>query len=337
MNKFNAIKERRVVLVGCGSYLPEKVVTNDDLSKTLDTSHEWIFSRTGICTRHVARDDQRTSDLAVHALNNALHGLGGKCGVSDVSVDDIDAIIVATTTPDNIFPATATRVQEMIGMRHGFAFDVQAVCSGFLYALTIATNMVSGGQVDTVAVVGADIMSRLVDWTDRSTCILFGDGAGAFILRVESARDEGARGMVDCELLSDGAQYALMQANGGVFNRELPCGIEMRGRDVYKCAVSRMSDLCKKLLVRNDMVAQDVAWLIPHQANSRIMDAVGQRLGIGADNVVSTIAGHANTSAASIPLATDTYIKSGAITPGQLLLFAAAGAGMTYGSALCRV
>lgn len=330
---------RKIGVIGCGSYLPPKIVTNDELSKTLDTNHAWIATRTGICSRHIANKDERTSDLAINAVEDALRN----SPIPNFSSDGLDGIIVATTTPDRVFPATAVTVQKALAVKHGFAFDIQAVCSGFLYALYVAASMIASGQVDTIAVIGADVMSRIVDWNDRSTCVLFGDGAGAFILQaVHNVDAVGSHvldnnvGFIDFELTSNGALSDIMYANGGIFEDVSSYSISMQGREVYKHAVNQMSELCGSLLTRNNLTIDEVDWFIPHQANYRILEAVGRRIGINTNKIVSTIAEHANTSAASIPLAMDTYIKSGLIKMGQLVLFASAGAGMTFGSALLR-
>ncbi len=320
--------ERKVVIIGYGGYLPSKVLTNHDLSKILDTSDDWIFSRTGIKKRHIADDSNRTSDIASIALRNAM------LTAQIDSADTLDGIIVATTTPDLIFPATANRVQQLINMKHGFSFDLQAVCSGFLYALNVAASMIITGQANTIAVIGADIMSRVVNWNDRATCVLFGDGAGAVI--IQASNHYSTSGFIDFELFSDGTLIDILKANGGIFDTSLS-GITMDGKEVYKHAVNHMTRLSKMLLDRNDLSIDDVDWFIPHQANHRIMLSVAQHLGLSQCKIVSTIEEHANTSAATIPLSLEQYMREKKIKKGDLLLMASAGAGMAFGSALVRI
>lgn len=325
---------RRAVFVGSGSYLPDRCVKNADLAEDVETSDEWIVARTGIRQRYIAADGQYTSDLAEMATRRALDDAG-------LEPSDIDMIIVATTTPDDTFPATATKVQKALGITHGMAFDIQAVCSGFVYALTVADAMLKAGQSKRCVVIGAETFSRILDWDDRATCVLFGDGAGAIIME---ARDtEGALGPQDgagilaSELRSDGRHHDLLYVDGGPSTTQTVGHVRMRGRDVFKHAVTNLAQVMGSVLKKVGLPSSAVDWVVPHQANQRILDATARKLGLGADKVVVTVDQHANTSAASVPLAFDTARKDGRIKDGQLVLLEAMGGGFTWGAVLLRL
>ena len=321
---------RRAVVAGCGAYLPERVVTNDELAKRIDTSDEWIAKRTGIRQRHIAAEGQLTSDMAVAASQSALASAGMKAS-------DLDAIVMATATPDNTFPATAARVQAKLGMTRGAAFDVQAVCTGFIYALSIADNMIRLSQAESVLVIGAEVFSRILDWDDRGTCVLFGDGAGAVILRAaESAGGSTDRGVLSTHLFSDGAHYHQLYVDGGPGSTGTAGHLRMAGREVYRHAVVRMVEGVDLALAANDLVAGDIDWLVPHQANLRIMESTSKKLGVPMDRVIVTVDRQANTSAATIPLAMADADADGRFKEGQLLALTAMGGGFTWGSALIR-
>jgi 3-oxoacyl-[acyl-carrier-protein] synthase III len=317
----------RSVVLGCGSYLPSRVVTNDELATKVDTTDEWIVQRTGIRQRHVAAEGEFTSDLALAAARRAIAHAG-------IRVDEIDVVIVATATPDNTFPATATKVQHKLGMTRGFAFDVQAVCSGFVYALSVADNFLKSGQAKTALVIGAETFSRLLDWTDRQTCVLFGDGAGAVVLRAEA--DAGDRGILSTHLHSEGAHYDLLYVDGGPSSTGTVGHLRMEGRKVFVHAVQRLAEVVDEALAAQHLTARDIDWLVPHQANKRIIDGVGKKLGLDPAHVVVTVDRHANTSAASIPLALAEAVHDGRIKRGELVLLEAMGGGFTWGSALVR-
>lgn len=321
----------RSVVRGVGGYLPEKVVTNHDLEKIIETNHDWIVQRTGIEQRHVAADDQSTSDLATEAAKKALLNAG-------MDVSEIDCVIVATTTPDLTFPATAASVQAKLGMRVGtIAFDVQAVCSGFLYALTVGNSFIVSGQAKRVLVIGAEVMTRLLDWNDRTTCVLFGDGAGAVILEGQTGQGNGAdRGILSTHLHSDGANQSLLYTTGGAGTSGISGKIFMQGREVFKHAVQRLAEVAEETLTANNIQKSDIAWLVPHQANKRIIEATGEKLGLPAERVILTVDKHANTSAASVPLALAYGVEHNLFKPGDLLLLEAMGAGLTWGAALLR-
>ena len=322
----------RSVLLGCGGYLPQQIVTNSDLaSRGVDTSDEWIVQRTGISQRHIAMEGEFTSDLATKAAQKALAHAG-------LSVEDVDMIVVATTTPDNVFPSTAARVQAKLGMKRGFAFDVQAVCSGFVYALTVADNFIKLGQVKTALVIGAETLSRLIDWKDRTTCVLFGDGAGAVVLQAaEGKGDVTDRGIISTHLHSDGQQYDHLYVDGGVGSTATFGHMRMDGKEVFRHAVQRLSEVVDEALESNNLPAGSVDWLVPHQANKRIIDGIAKKLHLPPERVVVTIDKHANTSAASIPLALSTAVGDGRIQKGQLILMNAMGGGFTWGAALLRL
>jgi len=321
----------RSVLVGAGSYLPEKVMTNDDLAKMVDTSDEWIQDRTGIKRRHIASDGEYTSDLALKATKIALDEAG-------LTGSDIDLIVMATTTPDKTFPASATTIQTAIGMHHGAAFDVQAVCSGFIYALATADNFIKAGQARRVLVIGAETMSRLMDWTDRSTCVLFGDGAGAMIL--EAREGEGTtddQGLLATHLRSDGRHCDDLFVDGGPSTTQTTGHLRMNGKEVFRHAIVNISESIGETIGASGFAANEIDWFVPHQANQRILDGTARRVGIDPEKVISTIAEHGNTSAASVPLAFDVARRDGRIKDGDLVLMEAMGGGFTWGSALLRV
>ena len=320
----------RSVVQGCGSYLPERVVTNDELSTRVETSDEWIVQRSGIRERHLAADGEFTSDLATAAARAALTDAG-------IGVDEVDLIIVATSTPDETFPATATTVQSKLGMTTGAAFDVQAVCSGFVYAMSVADSMIKNGLGSTVLVIGAETFSRLVDWTDRTTCVLFGDGAGAVVLRAEEGTGGCAdRGLLASTLHSDGRLHDLLFVDGGASSTGTTGHLRMVGKEVYRHAVTKLSEVVAEVLEAGGMEAADIDWVVPHQANARIIDSVAGKLGIARERVIVTVDRHANTSAASIPLALDAAVHDGRIRPGDLVLFEALGGGLTWGANLVR-
>lgn len=316
----------RTRIIGCGSYLPDRILGNDELSAMVDTSDEWIISRTGISQRRIAADGQLTSDLAVKASYNALEN-------ADISADEVDLIIVATTTPDQTFPSTATRVQAKLGLKKGAAFDIQAVCSGFIYGLAVADNFIKAGQARTVLLIGAETFSRIMDWQDRSTCILFGDGAGAVVLR---AGGGDGRGILSTHLHSDGRYGDLLYVDGGPSSSKTVGHIRMSGREVFRHAVVYLADIVNEALEANGLKCSDIDWLVPHQANKRIIDGTARKLGLSADRIVVTVDRHANTSAASIPLALDEAVRDGRIQPGHLVLMEALGGGLTWGAGLVR-
>ena len=319
----------RSQVAGCGAYLPERVVTNHELASRLDTSDEWIRQRTGIGERRVAAPGELTSDMAVRAADRALSSAG-------MSASDLDLLVLATATPDNTFPATAAKVQARLGMRRGAAFDVQAVCAGFIFALSVADNAVRLGQAGTALVIGAETFSRILDWQDRGTCVLFGDGAGAVVLRAVSAMEPGGRFILSNHLHSDGRQYDILYVDGGPSSTGRSGFLRMEGREVFRQAVHRLSSVVDEALAANGLTAADIDWLVPHQANSRIIDGMGRKLGLSEDKIVVTIERHANTSAASIPLALETAVADGRIKPGHLVLMEALGGGLTWGASLVR-
>lgn len=320
----------RSLALGCGAYLPERVLTNEELAKKIDTSDEWIRQRTGIRERHIAADGELTSDLGVAAVQRALTAAG-------IDPDEIDMIVCATSTPDETFPATATRIQAELGCTRGAAFDVQAVCSGFVFGLAVADNFIKAGQVGTAVVVGAETFSRILDWEDRGTCVLFGDGAGALVLRAaESGGTSDDRGLLSTHIHSDGRHHDALYVDGGPSSNGQVGHLRMQGKEVFRHAVVRMAEAIDQALEANDLTAADVDWLVPHQANHRIIDAMGRRLNLPADRVVVTVDRHANTSAASIPLALSEAVAGDRIQPGDLILMEAMGGGFTWGSALLR-
>jgi len=320
----------RSVVAGCGAYLPERIVTNDELARKVDTSDEWIRKRTGIRERHVAAEGERTSDLALAAARQALQA-------ARMNASDLDMIILATATPDETFPATATRVQADLGMTRGAAFDVHAVCTGFIYALNVADNFIRLGQAGTVLVIGAETFSRLLDWTDRSTCVLFGDGAGAVVLR--AAQGTGGnedRGVLVNRIHSDGRHHDLLFVDGGPSSTRTVGHVKMVGREVFRHAVNNMASVLDEALDALGLTAADIDWLVPHQANLRILDTTAQKLGIPLSRVVLTVDRHANTSAASIPLALAEAAGDGRLQPGNLIVMEAMGGGFTWGASVVR-
>jgi len=319
----------RSQIAGCGAYLPERVVTNLELADRLDTSDEWIRQRTGIGERRVAAPGELTSDLAVRAGERALTNAG-------VCPSDLDLLVVATATPDNTFPATAAKVQARLGMTRGAAFDVQAVCAGFIFALSVADNALRVGQARTALVIGAETFSRILDWDDRSTCVLFGDGAGALVLKAVSVPSPGGRFVLSHHLHSDGRQYEILYVDGGPSSTQSTGLLRMQGREVFRQAVQHLSDVIDEVLRANRLTAADIDWLVPHQANSRIIDSIGRKFGLAPEKVVITIERHANTSAASIPLALDAAVDDGRIKPGHLVLMEALGGGLSWGASLVR-
>ena len=319
----------RSQVAGCGAYLPERIITNYALADRLDTSDEWIRQRTGIGERRVAAPGELTSDLAVRAAERALTNAG-------ISGSDLDLLVVATATPDNTFPATATKVQARLGMERGAAFDVQAVCAGFIFALSVVDNALRLGQARTALVIGAETFSRILDWEDRGTCVLFGDGAGAVVLKAVTASGLGGRFILSNHLHSDGRHYDILYVDGGPSSTRDAGLLRMEGREVFRQAVQHLSDVVDEALRANGLTAADIDWLVPHQANSRIIDGMGRKLGLSPDKIVMTIEHHANTSAASIPLALETAVKDGRIKPGHLVLMEALGGGLSWGASLVR-
>ncbi|HTT79215.1 MAG TPA: beta-ketoacyl-ACP synthase III [Stellaceae bacterium] len=321
----------RSLVVGCGGCLPEHILTNDALAQRLDTSDSWIRQRTGIAERRIAAPGELTSDLAARAAERALQQAG-------MSGSDVDLIVLATATPDETFPATAVKVQAAIGMNRGAAFDVQAVCSGFIFALAVADNALRLGQAGTALVIGAETFSRILDWTDRGTCVLFGDGAGALVLNAvrDGSGAGGRRGILSTHLHSDGRLRDILYVDGGPSSTGTAGFLRMEGREVFRQAVVRLSEVVEEALAANGLAASDIDWLVPHQANTRIIEAVGRKLGVTAGRTIVTIERHANTSAASIPLALDEAVADGRIQRGQLVLMEALGGGLTWGAALVR-
>ena len=313
-------------ITGTGSYLPATVLSNEDIEKRIDTSDEWIFSRTGIRTRRVAAENETTSDLGAHAAREAMASAG-------VTPDDIDLIVVATTTPDMVFPSTACIVQRKLGVTRGAALDVQAVCTGFVYALAIADKFVASGQHRRALVIGTEIFSRLLDWSDRRTCVLFGDGAGAVVLE---RSDEP--GILSTHLHADGQQGDILCVPGALHGGAVQgrAFVHMDGQAVFRFAVRALEDVCNETLAHNGLTGADIDWLVPHQANVRIIEATAQKLGIPPERVVMTLEHQGNTSAASVPLALDSAVRDGRIQRGNLVMLEAVGGGMTWGSALLR-
>jgi 3-oxoacyl-[acyl-carrier-protein] synthase-3 len=316
----------RAAMTGIGSYLPERTVTNAELAETVDTSDAWITERTGIRQRHLAAPHETACFMAVRAAEAALAHAG-------VSAEEVDAVIVATATPDQAFPAVAVRVQTALGMTRGFAFDVSAACSGFVYALAVADGFVRSGVVKSVLVVGTEVYSRIMNWQDRTTCVLFGDGAGAVLLQAGAADGPG---LLSTHLHSDGRFGEILYVDGAVGRSELPGHLVMKGQDVFRQAVTKLAAVVDEALAANGLTHGDVDWLVPHQANRRIIDAVGKRLGLAPERVVVTVDRHANTSAASIPLALAEAVLDGRVQRGDLVLMEALGGGLTWGAALLR-
>lgn len=321
---------RRSVVAGCGSYLPERIVTNDELAETVDTSHEWIVQRTGIHSRHIAADGEKTSDLALAASLEALQDAG-------IGAADLDMIVLATATPDETFPSTATTVQAALGMTHGAAFDVQAVCSGFVYATNVADNFIRLGQAENILVIGAETFSRILDWKDRTTCVLFGDGAGAVVLQGHEG-DGGSsdRGILSNRLRSDGQHHDLLYVDGGPSSTQSVGFLRMQGQEVFKHAVRNLASVCAEALDAAGLAAEEIDWLVPHQANRRIIATTAKKLKMSEDKIVMTVDHHANTSAASIPLALTEAVRDGRITRDDIVVLEAMGGGFTWGASVIR-
>lgn len=319
-------------VLGTGSALPRRIVTNAELAETVDTSDEWITARTGIRQRHIAGDDETTSTLAIAAARAALADAG-------IEASSIGLIVLATATPDNTFPATATRVQAALGCNGGIAFDVAAVCSGFLYALSVADSLLRTGMAKRALVIGAETFSRILDWEDRTTCVLFGDGAGAVVLEAPSDEPGGkdAPGILASKLHADGAQHDLLYVDGGPSTTRTVGHVRMRGQEVFRHAVVNLSGVLREVLEETGISADAIDWVVPHQANARILDATAKKLGIAPERVIVTVQDHANTSAASVPLALDVARKDGRIKPGDLVMLEAMGGGFTWGASLIRM
>jgi len=322
---------KRSRIVGCGSYLPANVVSNKDLeARGVETSDEWIVQRTGIRSRHIAAEGELTSDLALAAAKAALNHAG-------LDATSIDCIVLATTTPDNTFPSTATKVQAGLGITRGFAMDVQAVCAGFVYALSVADSFIRSGQATRALVIGAETFSRLLDWTDRTTCVLFGDGAGAVVLEAADGKgDSSDRAVLSTHLHSDGRYYDLLYVDGGASSTMTTGHVRMHGQEIFRHAVTKLSEVVEEALVANGLEPSDVDWLVPHQANQRIIDGIARKLKLPSSKVVLTVDRHGNTSAASIPLALAEAVHDGRVKRGDLILMEAIGGGLTWGSALVR-
>ena len=314
-------------MISAGGYLPERVVSNHDLAAMMDTSDEWIRQRTGIAQRHIVAEGEKTSDLARQAAERALANAG-------MTGADIDLIIIATSTPDDTFPSTATKVQHQLGANKAIAFDVQAVCAGFVYALDVADAMLSSGRATRALVIGAESFSKILDWEDRSTCVLFGDGAGAVLL--ERSDESQGYGVLASKLHADGAHRDILYVDGGPSSSGTVGHLRMEGNKVFRHAVEKLSSVMDEVLEAAGMTVDQVDWLVPHQANIRIMEGMQRKMGLGDDRVVKTVHDHANTSAASIPLALDTAVKDGRIQRGDLVLLEAMGGGLTWGAGLVR-
>ena len=321
----SAAAATRAVIKGTGSALPRTRVSNADLAKRVDTTDEWIVERTGIRFRHIAEDDETTSSLAIEAAEKAMQAAGYNSA-------DIDLIIVATATPDQTFPATATIVQDALGCNGCIAFDIAAVCSGFLYALSVADSMIRAGSAQKALVIGAETFSRILDWEDRATCVLFGDGAGAVVL----AAEQGEKGILASRLHADGAHNQLLYVDGGAGTTGTVGKLRMKGREVFRHAVVNLSSVLKEALDEAGQSIDQVDWVVPHQANARILDATAKKLSLAPEKVIKTVDMHANTSAASVPLALDTAVRDGRIKPGDLLVLEAMGGGFTWGAAVIR-
>lgn len=320
----------RSVIRGTGHYLPARVVPNSEFAKSLDTSDDWIISRSGIERRHFAAEGEFTSDLAIHAARAALENAG-------VSAQEIDAVIVATSTPDFTFPAVATQVQAGLGITKGFAFDIQAVCAGFVFALANATGLIAAGQASRILVIGAETFSRIMDWTDRATCVLFGDGAGALVLEAQTGTGANTdRGVLACDLNSDGQYRELLYVDGGVSRTGQAGVLRMQGREVFRHAVEKLAATANAALDKAGLSADQVDWVVPHQANLRIIRGTAQKLGLPMERVVVTVQDHGNTSAASIPLALSVADAEGRFKPGDLVLTEAIGGGLSWGAVLLR-
>ena len=322
----------RSELVGFGHYLPNKILTNDDLSQMVETNDEWIRTRTGICLRHIAEEGDTTSVFAARAVEAALKN-------AKLLPQDVDLLIVATVTPDNTTPSTAAKVSGKLGFRAGaVAFDISAACSGFVYALTLADNMIRLGQVKTAVIVGAECLSKIVDWTDRNTCVLFGDGAGAAVLRAcEGNGSSQDTGVLSTCLFADGAQYEHLKTTGGVSSTQTAGFVQMDGKEVFKHAVISLSEAAETALQKTGLRKEQIDWLVPHQANIRIIESVGERLGLPKEKVIVAVDHHGNTSAASIPLALSENMEAGRFNKGDIIVLTAMGAGFTWGGAVIRL
>lgn len=312
-------------ITGTGAYLPSRIVTNHELAQRIDTNHDWIVERTGIHQRHIAAEGEFTSDLAAAAARHAIANAG-------IAPETIDMIILATETPDDTMPSCAATTQHKLGLSQCPSFDIHAACSGFLYALSLADNTIRAGQARTILVIGAETFSRIVDWNDRGTCILFGDGAGAAILQAE----EGTHGVYSTRLFADGSHGKILATDGGISRTQKAGFIHMEGKEVFKHAVQKMTDALQQVLQAENLTSSDLDWLVPHQANRRIIEAIGTRLPIAAEKVIMTLDQHANTSAASIPLALHHAVSAGKIKPGQWVALQALGAGLTWGACLIK-
>ena len=319
----------RSILAGAGGYLPERIVTNDDLARTVDTSDEWIRERTGIRQRHFAGPHETAAFMGTEAARGALAHAKAEPG-------DVDAVILATSTPDQAFPSTAIRVMTALGIPGGFGFDLSAACAGFVYGLSVADGMIRAGQVKGVLVIGSEVYSRILNWNDRGTCVLFGDGAGAVFLR--AGNGNGAdQGILSTHLHSQGSLGDILYVDGAVGQRDKPGHLVMNGREVFRHAVTRLAEAVEEALTANGLSRRDIDWLVPHQANRRIIDAMGRKLGLEPERVVVTVDRHANTSAASVPLALSEAWRDGRIRRGDLVLLEALGGGLAWGSALVRM
>jgi len=319
----------RSVILGTGSALPRRRMTNAELATMVDTSDEWIVGRTGIRERYIAGEGETTATLATDAARRALDMAGMAAG-------DIDLIILATATPDQTFPASATIVQAALGINDCIAFDVAAVCSGFLYGVTVADNMLRGGAAKTALVIGAETFSRILDWEDRTTCVLFGDGAGAIVLRAEESDEATGRGILASRLHADGRYNNLLNVDGGPSTTGTVGKVRMKGQDVFRHAVVNLAAVMGEVLEASGIASDDVDWVVPHQANARILDATARKLGLAPERIVVTVDRHANTSAASVPLALDTAVRDGRIQPGHIVILEAMGGGFTWGASILR-
>jgi len=320
---------KKSVVLGVGGYLPKRIITNKELSKMVDTSDEWIVQRSGIHERHIAAEGELTSDLAVSAAKIALKS-------ASLDASDIDLIIVATATPDLTFPSTASLVQNKLGITQGFAFDIAAVCSGFVFALATADSYLKSGMAKRALVIGAETFSNIIDWSDRATCVLFGDGAGALILEAQSEEKAGDRGVLCSSLRTDGSHWDKLYVDGGVSSTKTVGHLKMQGREVFKYAVGMISDVVDDVFEKTGLSSDDLDWFVPHQANKRIIDGVGKKLKLPPQKVVVTVDKHANTSAASVPLALSVAFEDGRIKKGDLVMLEAMGGGFTWGASLIR-
>lgn len=320
---------RRSVLIGTGSALPRRALGNEELARQVDTSDEWIVERTGIRNRYVAADDETTSSLATDAARKAIEAAG-------IDASAIDLIILATATPDQTFPASATIVQDQLGCNRCIAFDVAAVCSGFLYAVGVADSMLQSGMANRALVIGSETFSRILDWEDRTTCVLFGDGAGAIILEAREESGEKQRGILATRLRADGAHNQLLYVDGGPSTTGTVGKLRMKGKEVFRHAVVNLAEVLHEVLAEADLAIEDIDWLVPHQANARILDATARKLSLPREKVIMTVDQHANTSAASVPLALDVAVRDGRIREGDLVMLEAMGGGFTWGACLMR-